>query len=346
MYRTTLGILLSLMLFNCTLFTTFSSWTKSLSASSIVLLTIVLIHVPSPVEFMSNDAMIYWSDHIGDNSTYIWMEVAWNANVIWEFTIMLILHLVLIWMLNREFDVSSRTSFNRDCEAREAKEEIAKEKQRADWLLENIIPSYVLTELRTTNKYSRHVVDAGVVFATISNFADFYDEQYQGGQEMLRVLNEIFADFEHQLPRFKNVEKIKTIGACFMAASGLNMTERARNREPDAHLMTLLDFAIELIKVLDEFNRQMFSFKFDLKVGFNVGEVTAGVIGTTKLLYDIWGDTVNVASRMYSTGMKQRIQVTEQVAQRLSQFYEFEYRDEVFVKGKGNMKTYLLVKKK
>ena len=107
-----------------------------------------------------------------------------------------------------------------------------------------------------------------------------------------------------------------------------------------------MDFAIELLKTLDDFNRQMFNFQFELKIGYNIGEVTAGVIGTTKLLYDIWGDTVNVASRMYSTGQKGRVQVTEDVAKRLSEHYDFEYRGSVFVKGKGEMRTHLLAGRK
>lgn len=256
----------------------------------------------------------------------------------------LLVTLSLIGALNRECDISFRLSFHRDYEALQAKQAIAHQKIQADWLLENIIPYYIMDDLRQHSKYSRHIDDAAVVFACISNFAEFYDEQYQGGQEMLRVLNEIFADFEHQLAsvQYKDVEKIKTIGSCFMVASGLNMTERLRNRRPDAHLYALMDFALDLIHTLDDFNRQMFNFQFEMKVGYNIGEVTAGVIGTTKLLYDIWGDTVNVASRMYSTGQKGRIQVTEAVAKRLESRYVFEYRGEVFVKGKGDMKTYLL----
>jgi len=75
-------------------------------------------------------------------------------------------------------------------------------------------------------------------------------------------------------------------------------------------------------------------------------QVTAGVIGTTKLLYDIWGDTVNIASRMYSTGVHQRIQVTEDVALKLEPKFDFEYRGQTYVKGKGDMNTYLLKGKK
>ncbi|CAH8540611.1 unnamed protein product [Schistosoma mattheei] len=271
-----------------------------------------------------------------------------SDNAVYEYIVIGLLTLVLVGALNREFDINFRLSFHRDYEALRAKEAIGHQKLQADWLLENIIPYYIMNDLRQHNKYSRHIEDAGVVFACIANFSEFYDEQYQGGQEMLRVMNEIFADFEHQLAlsKYKDVEKIKTIGSCFMAASGLNMTERKRNKRSDEHLWALLDFALDLIHTLDDFNRQMFNFQFELKVGYNIGEVTAGVIGTTKLLYDIWGDTVNVASRMYSTGLKGRIQVTEAVAKRLESRYIFEYRDEVFVKGKGNMKTYLLVSRR
>ncbi|VEL38014.1 unnamed protein product [Protopolystoma xenopodis] len=358
-YRTITGLFCCFMLFNFTLFTMYSSWTKSLSASFTGLLGIILLHWPIQPPHACSEALesaewagrlfrLQYNDHLSSQLPAWVMPAALNE-ITWELSVILVLSLALVWALNREFDVSFRVSFNRDSEARCARLAISREKIQAEWLLENIIPVYIMDSLRLTNKYSQHIDDAGVVFATISNFSEFYDEQYQGGQEMLRVLNEIFADFEHQLvasPRYKGVEKIKTIGACFMAASGLNLAERAHNRRPGTHLCALMDFAMNLITTLEEFNRQMFSFKFELKVGYNIGEVTAGVIGTTKLLYDIWGDTVNVASRMYSTGQKGRIQVTQAVAERLQPWYAFEYRGEVFVKGKGNMKTYLLVGKR
>jgi Adenylate and Guanylate cyclase catalytic domain len=118
-------------------------------------------------------------------------------------------------------------------------------------------------------------------------------------------------DFEDlfDLPDYKDIEKIKTIGSCLMAASGLNAETRSKNRDPLAHLYALMDFSCALLTKLEQFNRDMLNFKFEMEIGFNYGEVTAGVVGTTKLLYDIWGDAVNVASRMYSTGVHGRIQV-------------------------------------
>lgn len=84
----------------------------------------------------------------------------------------------------------------------------------------------------------------------------------------------------------------------------------------------------------------------NFRVGFNFGDVTAGVIGTTKLYYDIWGDAVNIASRMDSTGIKRRIQVPERCMHILSEWYTFEQRGSIFVKGKGDMNTFLLVGRK
>ncbi|CAH8576707.1 unnamed protein product [Schistosoma rodhaini] len=368
-YRAQIGLLFTFMFINCTLYTSFSSWTKTISATFVCSLGILLIslhrtlqytcspqHVQSwysLIKYSFNGAEIVGERLKNQNSSLLldfpnWSYPATSDNAVYEYIMIGLLTLILVGALNREFDINFRLSFHRDYEAQRAKEAIGHQKLQADWLLENIIPYYIMDDLRQHNKYSRHIEDAGVVFACIANFSEFYDEQYQGGQEMLRVMNEIFADFEHQLAlsKYKDVEKIKTIGSCFMAASGLNMTERKRNKRSDEHLWALLDFALDLIHTLDDFNRQMFNFQFELKIGYNIGEVTAGVIGTTKLLYDIWGDTVNVASRMYSTGLKGRIQVTEAVAKRLESRYIFEYRGEVFVKGKGNMKTYLLVSRR
>uniref|UniRef100_A0A672Q0E3 adenylate cyclase n=1 Tax=Sinocyclocheilus grahami TaxID=75366 RepID=A0A672Q0E3_SINGR len=106
--------------------------------------------------------------------------------------------------------------------------------------------------------------------------------------------------------------KIKTIGATYMAASGLNTQQCSDQAHPHAHLRALFQFSLEMMHVVDDFNKNMLGFKFKLRIGFNHGPLTAGVIGTTKLLYDIWGDTVNIASRMDTTGVECRVQVSEE----------------------------------
>lgn len=197
-----------------------------------------------------------------------------------------------------------------------------------------------------TQSYSKNHDSVGVIFASIVNFSEFYEESYEGGKECYRVLNELIGDFDELLRKqeFKSVEKIKTIGATYMAASGLNVQQLAENDEdsPHAHLRALFNFALEMMGVLDDFNKNMLGFGFKLRIGFNHGPLTAGVIGTTKLLYDIWGDTVNIASRMDSTGVECRVQVSEESHAVLSAMgLEFDYRGTVNVKGKGQMRTFL-----
>ncbi|XP_028449327.1 adenylate cyclase type 9 isoform X2 [Perca flavescens] len=257
--------------------------------------------------------------------------------------------LLLVWFLNREFEVSYRLHYHGNVEADKHRSKIQTMRDQAEWLLGNIIPIHVADQLKVTQSYSKNHDSVGVIFASIVNFSEFYEESYEGGKECYRVLNELIGDFDELLrkPEFKSVEKIKTIGATYMAASGLNVQELAENDDDSlhAHLRALFNFALEMMGVLDDFNKNMLGFGFKLRIGFNHGPLTAGVIGTTKLLYDIWGDTVNIASRMDSTGVECRVQVSEESHAVLSAMgLEFDYRGTVNVKGKGQMRTFLYPK--
>ncbi|XP_061534558.1 adenylate cyclase type 9 isoform X1 [Phycodurus eques] len=257
--------------------------------------------------------------------------------------------LLLVWFLNREFEVSYRLHYHGNVEADKHRSKIQTMRDQAEWLLGNIIPIHVADQLKVTQSYSKNHDSVGVIFASIVNFSEFYEESYEGGKECYRVLNELIGDFDELLrkPEFKSVEKIKTIGATYMAASGLNVQQLAEYEEdsPHAHLRALFSFALEMMGVLDDFNKNMLGFGFKLRIGFNHGPLTAGVIGTTKLLYDIWGDTVNIASRMDSTGVECRVQVSEESHAVLSAMgLEFDYRGTVNVKGKGQMRTFLFPK--
>uniref|UniRef100_A0A667Z770 adenylate cyclase n=1 Tax=Myripristis murdjan TaxID=586833 RepID=A0A667Z770_9TELE len=255
--------------------------------------------------------------------------------------------LLLVWFLNRELEISYRLHYHGNVEADQHRIKIQNMRDQADWLLRNIIPIHVAEQLKVTQSYSKNHDNVGVIFASIVNFSEFYEESYEGGKECYRVLNELIGDFDELLrkPAFSNIEKIKTIGATYMAASGLNAQQCADAAHPHAHLRALFDFALEMMHVVDDFNKNMLGFGFKLRIGFNHGPLTAGVIGTTKLLYDIWGDTVNIASRMDTTGVECRVQVSEESYCVLSGMeYEFDYRGTVNVKGKGQMKTFLYPK--
>lgn len=260
----------------------------------------------------------------------------------------IILFLILVWFLNREFEINYRMSFYGNIVANKDKVRVQNMRNQADWLLHNIIPRHVADQIKSTAKYSENHKDVGVIFASIVNFNELYDESYLGGKEYLRVLNELIGDFDELLehPEFQAVDKIKTIGSTFMAASGLNPHIRRESCDPNAHLYCLMDFAIAMQKVVNEFNRDLLEFNLILRIGYNFGDVTAGVIGTTKLFYDIWGDAVNIASRMDSTGVNGRIQVGEACIPILGKKYEFEARGNVYVKGKDNMNVFLLLRKK
>ncbi|XP_019395552.1 PREDICTED: adenylate cyclase type 9 [Crocodylus porosus] len=264
-----------------------------------------------------------------------------------EVILVFFLLLLMVWFLNREFEVSYRLLYHGDVEADLHRTKIQSMRDQADWLLRNIIPYHVAEQLKVSQSYSKNHDSGGVIFASIVNFSEFYEENYEGGKECYRVLNELIGDFDELLskPHYSSIEKIKTIGATYMAASGLNTSQSQDNNHPHGHLQTLFEFAKEMMRVVDDFNNNMLWFNFKLRIGFNHGPLTAGVIGTTKLLYDIWGDTVNIASRMDTTGVECRIQVSEESYRVLNKMgYDFDYRGTVNVKGKGQMKTYLYPK--
>ncbi|XP_032393223.1 adenylate cyclase type 9 isoform X1 [Etheostoma spectabile] len=327
-----------------------SYWMRSVLATLVGLALLALLF-GSPCSVAKS--LVFWSDGQGNNSnsngSMVMSESPADLQDLLgpEACVAFFLVLLLIWFLNREFEVSHRLHYHGNVEADKHRIKIQNMRDQADWLLRNIIPIHVAEQLKVTQSYSKNHDNVGVIFASIVNFSEFYEESYEGGKECYRVLNELIGDFDELLrkPAFSNMEKIKTIGATYMAAAGLNAQQCADAAHPHAHLRALFEFALEMMCVVDDFNKNMLGFGFKLRIGFNHGPLTAGVIGTTKLLYDIWGDTVNIASRMDTTGVECRVQVSEESYCVLSAMdYEFDYRGTVNVKGKGQMKTFLYPK--
>ena len=253
--------------------------------------------------------------------------------------------LFLIWLVNRQSELVQRLSFKYDQEANSKVKYAKEQKELADWLIGVVLPNNVIGYVQEKRQYSCNYESVGVLFVSLCNFGEFFEETYEGGRELLRILNEITVDFDRLFdePKYSNIEKIKSIGSTFMIASGLSSDPVSNGNI--SHLYDLIDFAIELNQKLEAFNNEAMSvchFKFKMRMGFNAGPVTAGVIGTERLLYDIWGDTVNVASRMDSTGEPGQLQLPEPVAERLKDTYKFTYRGQVQVKGKDNMITYFM----
>uniref|UniRef100_A0A3Q2DWK5 Adenylate cyclase type 2 n=1 Tax=Cyprinodon variegatus TaxID=28743 RepID=A0A3Q2DWK5_CYPVA len=242
-----------------------------------------------------------------------------------------------------------KNKFKKECEEIETMENLNRV------LLENVLPAHVAEHFLARNwknedLYHQSYDVVCVMFASIPDFKEFYTESdvNKEGLECLRLLNEIIADFDELLskPKFSGVEKIKTIGSTYMAATGLNTSTAPEyttlHDRQYMHLGTMVEFAFALVGKLDVINKHSFN-DFKLRVGINHGPVIAGVIGAQKPQYDIWGNTVNVASRMESTGVLGKIQVTEETSRILHNLgYMCSCRGIINVKGKGELKTFFV----
>nr|XP_054607986.1 adenylate cyclase type 1 isoform X1 [Nothobranchius furzeri] len=252
---------------------------------------------------------------------------------------------------SRQLDLKLRLDYLWVTQAEEERDDMEKVKLDNKRILFNLLPAHVaqhflMSNPRNMDLYYQSYAQVGVLFASIANFNDFYIELDGNnmGVECLRLLNEIIADFDELMDKecYRDIEKIKTIGSTYMAAVGLVPTTASKTKKSIiSHLCTVSDFAIEMFDVLDAINYQSYN-DFVLRVGINAGPVVAGVIGARRPQYDIWGNTVNVASRMDSTGVQGKIQVTEDVHRLINNFYNFVCRGQVSVKGKGQMLTYFL----
>ncbi|XP_063646127.1 adenylate cyclase type 3 isoform X5 [Pan troglodytes] len=256
----------------------------------------------------------------------------------------------------------ARTLFLWKIEVHDQKERVYEMRRWNEALVTNMLPEHVARHFLGSKKrdeelYSQTYDEIGVMFASLPNFADFYTEESinNGGIECLRFLNEIISDFDSLLdnPKFRVITKIKTIGSTYMAASGVtpdvntngfasSNKEDKSERERWQHLADLADFALAMKDTLTNINNQSFN-NFMLRIGMNKGGVLAGVIGARKPHYDIWGNTVNVASRMESTGVMGNIQVVEETQVILREYgFRFVRRGPIFVKGKGELLTFFL----
>ncbi|XP_043920848.1 adenylate cyclase type 1-like isoform X1 [Protopterus annectens] len=255
---------------------------------------------------------------------------------------------------SRQLDLKLRLDYLWAIQAEGDRDDMERVKLDNKRILFNLLPGHVaqhflMSNPRTMDLYYQSYSQVGVMFASIPNFNDFYIELDGNnmGVECLRLLNEIIADFDELMDKecYKDIEKIKTFGSTYMAAVGLApATGTKAKKSICSHLSTLADFSIKMFDVLDEINCLSYN-DFVLRVGINVGPAVAGVIGARRPQYDIWGNTVNVASRMDSTGVQGKIQVTEDVCKILQRCYKFVCRGKVSVKGKGEMLTYFLERK-
>jgi len=268
------------------------------------LVYVILVLTSCAFLFDSQDQMIQ------ENSLYVYLASKY-------FVIAIVLAFIIALMIHGyQTESTYRLDFLWKLQASEEKEETEQLQAYNKKLLSNILPVHVADHFLSCDKnnddlYHEQCSSVCIIFASIPNFSEFYVELEANneGVECLRLLNEIIADFDEILEEeaFRGVEKIKSTGSTYMAASGLTL--QTSDEVHYKHVTAMADYAFRLKDQLNYVNEHSFN-NFQLRAGIGLGPVVAGVIGAKKPQYDIWGNAVNVASRMDSTGVVGKIQVS------------------------------------
>ncbi len=214
-----------------------------------------------------------------------------------------------------------------------AEAEVVKQREKADGLLLNILPEVIADRLKESHgAIADGFDDVTVMFADLVGFTPL--SQTMSPHELVALMDRVFSRFDRVAERH-GLEKIKTIGDAYMVAGGIPIAR-------SDHAAAIADMALELLPIVDEVETPG-GEPLRLRIGIASGPAVAGVIGKKKFAYDLWGDTVNTASRMESHGEAGRIQVNEEAYRRLKDAFEFSERRLVAVKGKGEMATFYLL---
>ncbi len=237
-------------------------------------------------------------------------------------------------LLRARIDASLEKKRLRDQEQAYLKQ-IKEERDKSDRLLLNILPQPIAERLKQgQNIIADSFADVTVLFADIVGFTQLAN--HLSPADLVQLLSDIFSAFDHLVEKY-DLEKIKTIGDSYMVAGGLPVP-------CPNHVELVADMALDMQQEIGKFNLDH-ERTFRMRIGMHTGPVIAGIIGQKKFIYDMWGDTVNTASRMELHGIAGCIQVSETTYRRLEKTYEFEQRGNIEVKGKGTMMTYLLKNK-
>lgn len=216
---------------------------------------------------------------------------------------------------------------------------LREETEKSERLLENVLPRSIIRELKRdassvsveTPVVAQRIEHATVLFADIVGYTAF--AKSLAAEVVVDTLNKLMRLFD-QLVEKHQVEKIKTVGDCYMLAGGVPESQTD-------HAHRVADVALEMRERLREFNAEH-GQTFQVRIGIHSGELVAGVIGSKKYVYDIWGDTVNTASRMESHGLPGEIQISEDTHRYLDSGYLCEDRGVISVKGRGEVRTFFL----
>ncbi|NJL69618.1 MAG: adenylate/guanylate cyclase domain-containing protein [Microcoleus sp. SM1_3_4] len=219
---------------------------------------------------------------------------------------------------------------------KKAEEFLRDEQEKSERLLLNILPQAIADRLKQGNSnIADGFAEVTILFADIVGFTEISSRTTP--EALVEILNSIFSEFDRLSDRY-GLEKIKTIGDNYMVAGGLPMP-------CTDHAELVAEMALEMREAISKFSDES-GAPLNIRIGINSGPVVAGVIGTKKFIYDLWGDAVNTASRMESQGIPGKIQVSDATYKLLHDRYLFEKRGTIDVKGKGEMIVYLLIDRK
>jgi len=217
-------------------------------------------------------------------------------------------------------------------ELQEANYQLEMEHQKSEGLLLNILPEAIAERLKSgEGNIAESFDNVTVLFADIVGFTQLSAATPPG--ELVTMLNDIFSAFDF-LAEQHNLEKIKTIGDSYMVVGGVPTPQ-------DDHAHAIMAMAMDMLAAIEDFNRR-YRQSLSIRIGIASGPVVAGVIGAKKFVYDLWGDTVNTASRMESHGVPGQIHISQSTFELLQDDFAFESRGVIEVKGKGQVETYFL----
>lgn len=216
------------------------------------------------------------------------------------------------------------------------KKRLSKEKKRSDSLLLNILPAETAEELKQTGKAAaRSFENVTILFTDFKNFTKISEKM--SAEELVGEINFYYSHFDEIVAKY-NIEKIKTIGDSYMCAGGLPIPS-------DTHVYDVVTAAIDIMRFNENAKKQRQNEgrpALDIRIGINTGPVIAGIVGIKKFAYDIWGDVVNIASRMESSGEAGKINISETTYNLVKDRFQCEFRGEVPAKNKGMMKMYFV----
>ncbi|WP_235832103.1 adenylate/guanylate cyclase domain-containing protein [Flavobacterium ranwuense] len=212
---------------------------------------------------------------------------------------------------------------------------IEEEKNRSNSLLLNILPEETALELKQNGKVrAKKFESVTVLFADFEGFTQY--AEILSPEKLVESVDYYFSKFDEIMEKY-NLEKIKTVGDCYMCAGGLPFST-----EDHAFKMIQAAFEIATFVRVSKNNNPLNDTRFEIRIGINSGPVVAGVVGTKKFAYDIWGDTVNIASRMESNSEPGKINVSENTYELIKDTFDCDYRGEIEVKNRGMMKMYFV----